>query len=283
MIQLDALRLVGEIRKRAASLAAAENYVRDSKIASRAEAIWSGAGREGGLVSETWIQGAFPSKQSNDSLNSLAKEGLFPADLAKCLDDNDKFPAGRLLFEHQSKWIRSASRALPRGKPSIVVTAGTGAGKTESFLFPILSGLWDRPRRQGAEGMRCLILYPMNALVTDQVTRLYELLNMQQKLSLFHFTSETPETNRQATARGKNGNRAGAAVAMAQGRTFPTSSLPTTRCSNICFADPKTADFSTRPSNTLFLMKRTFTPGRSRPKSRCCFVGYATAAALHRS
>lgn len=90
---------------------------------------------------------------------------------------------------------------LPHGRQSIVVTAGTGAGKTESFLFPILSGLWDRPRKQGANGMRCLILYPMNALVTDQVNRLYELLDMQPKLSLFHFTSETPETDRQAKVR----------------------------------------------------------------------------------
>ena len=204
MSQLDALRLVEEMRDRAVSLATSENYVRDSKIARRAEAIWSGPGREGGLVSELWIQGAFPSKQSDDSLSSLAKEALFPTDLVKYLDINNKFPAGRLLFEHQSKSIRAARQALPQGRPSIVVTAGTGAGKTESFLLPILSGLWDRPRKKGANGMRCLILYPMNALVTDQVTRLYELLDMQERLSLFHFTSETPETNRQAIARGED-------------------------------------------------------------------------------
>jgi hypothetical protein len=98
-----------------------------------------GPGRDGGLVSDVWIQGAFPSRQSNDSLNSLAKSGLFPEDLAKYLDVNHKFPAGRLLFEHQSMSIRAASQTLQSGKPSIVVTAGTGAGKTESFLLPILS------------------------------------------------------------------------------------------------------------------------------------------------
>src|ERR1039458_53388 len=74
MSQLDALRLVEKMRDRAVSLATAENYVRDSKIASRAEAIWSGPGREGGLVSELWIQGAFPSKQSDDSLTSRSEE-----------------------------------------------------------------------------------------------------------------------------------------------------------------------------------------------------------------
>ena len=61
-------------------------------------------------------------------------------------------------------------------KPSLVITAGTGAGKTEAFLLPILAGLWKQPRAPNEHGMRCLILYPMNALVTDQVTRLYELL-----------------------------------------------------------------------------------------------------------
>ena len=206
MSQLDALRLVEEMRNRAVSLATAENYVRDPKVASRAEAIWSGPGRDGGLVSQVWIQGAFPSRQSDDCLASLAQEGRFPADLVHYLDINKKFPADRLLFEHQSQSIRAARQILPQGKPSIVVTAGTGAGKTESFLLPILSGLWDRPRRRGSSGMRCLILYPMNALVTDQVTRLYELLDLQERLSLFHFTSETPETDRQAVARGEEWN-----------------------------------------------------------------------------
>jgi DEAD/DEAH box helicase domain-containing protein len=203
MSQLDALRLVEEMRERAVSLATSENYVRDSNIARQAETIWSGPGKGGGLVSELWIQGAFPSKQSKDSLASLAKEGMFPANLVEYLDINKKFPAGRLLFEHQSRAIRATNQPCSEQRPSIVVTAGTGAGKTESFLLPILSGLWSRPRKAGARGMRCLILYPMNALVTDQVTRLYELLDKQQRLSIFHFTSETPETDRQAIARGE--------------------------------------------------------------------------------
>ncbi len=87
---------------------------------------------------------------------------------------------------------------MPDHAPSVVVTAGTGAGKTEAFLLPMLGGLSRTPRSQGETGMRALILYPMNALVTDQVSRLYELLREQEELSLFHFTSDTPETDRQA-------------------------------------------------------------------------------------
>ena len=183
-------------RQRLVDLAASENYLRNQALAGAASEIWRGPGAQGGLVSELWIQGAFPSKPSQDSLESLASEGLFPRDLCKYLDSTGKFPAKRPLFAHQADAFRHAAKPQSREKPSLVITAGTGAGKTEAFLLPILAGLWRQARAANEEGMRCLILYPMNALVTDQVTRLYELLKDQNKLSLFHFTSETPETDR---------------------------------------------------------------------------------------
>lgn len=203
MAQLDALRLVDEIRTRAVNLAISENYIRDIEIATRAGAIWAGPGGDGGLVSDLWIQGAFPSKQSRDSLGSLAAQGLFPSDLTDYLHKHEKFASDRTLFEHQKESLRLAATTNSAGKPSLVITAGTGAGKTEAFLLPILSGLWSHPRAVNATGMRCLILYPMNALVTDQVTRLYQMLDEQDTISLFHFTSETPEYDRIANARGE--------------------------------------------------------------------------------
>lgn len=50
--------------------------------------------------------------------------------------------------------------------------------------------------------MRCLLLYPMNALVNDQVDRLHGWLRGQDGVTLFHFTSETPEDGRAATRDG---------------------------------------------------------------------------------
>ena len=198
MSQIDALQLVELTRQRLVDLAVSENYFRSSPVAGAAAEIWRGPGEQGGLVSELWVQGAFPSKLSEDSLGSLAAEGLFPKDLCEYFDKPDRFPASRLLFSHQAKAFREVGNTRPEGKPSLVITAGTGAGKTEAFLLPILSGLWKERRASNEHGMRCLILYPMNALVTDQVTRLYELLKEQTTLNLFHFTSETPETDRQA-------------------------------------------------------------------------------------
>ena len=62
----------------------------------------------------------------------------------------------------------------------IIVTTGTGSGKTESFLMPILGKLAiesaERPSSWQQHGMRALLLYPMNALVNDQRLRLRRIL-----------------------------------------------------------------------------------------------------------
>lgn len=62
----------------------------------------------------------------------------------------------------------------------LVVATGTGSGKTESFLMPILGELAleagrSRPAAQ-MPGMRALLLYPLNALVSDQLARVRRLL-----------------------------------------------------------------------------------------------------------
>lgn len=62
----------------------------------------------------------------------------------------------------------------------IIVATGTGSGKTESFLMPILGFLAvesrHRPESWNRPGVRALLLYPMNALVNDQLGRLRRLL-----------------------------------------------------------------------------------------------------------
>lgn len=111
-------------------------------------------------------------------------------------------PAGRTLYRHQEDALTAGMRAGEH----MVITAGTGSGKTESFLLPVLASLLEESRdwtgapapaqqppwwqsdddpfvaqRDGETGrpqaVRALVLYPMNALVDDQLTRLRKALD----------------------------------------------------------------------------------------------------------
>ena len=74
------------------------------------------------------------------------------------------------LFAHQER-----AHLAGRAGRSFVVTTGTGSGKTEAFLLPVLDGIL-RAKRSGANGVRAIFLYPMNALANDQLERLRRLL-----------------------------------------------------------------------------------------------------------
>ncbi|HEY3736088.1 MAG TPA: DEAD/DEAH box helicase [Jatrophihabitans sp.] len=82
-------------------------------------------------------------------------------------------------FARLSSSIRGERR---RPQPTLVTT-GTGSGKTEAFLYPILDHVL-RARREGVTGTKALILYPMNALANDQAKRLTDLLTAHSELSV---------------------------------------------------------------------------------------------------
>ena len=202
MSQVDALRMAEHVRSRLVDLAVSENYFRDAQLSEVARRVWSGSGAEGGLVSELWVEGAFPGKRSSDTLESLNRKELVPDGLFDQVAKSGVFPIERKLYNHQSEALRLAT-ASREERPAFVITAGTGLGKTEAFLLPVLTDLWQTRGRRPDGGMRCLILYPMNALVADQVDRIYKWLQGQSQLSVFHFTSETPEDFRSANRRGE--------------------------------------------------------------------------------
>ena len=170
MAQIDALRLTGNVRRRMVDFAVDDHFVRDERLAEICRSIWAGAPEQGGLISDLWVEGAFPSKASPHSLNDLVRQGGFSSELRDVLDKSAAVPGDRKLYTHQYEAITRAQSETTGNRPSLVVTAGTGAGKTEAFLLPILNDLYRDPPQE-RHGAKCIILYPMNALVNDQVDR----------------------------------------------------------------------------------------------------------------
>ncbi len=81
-----------------------------------------------------------------------------------------------LPYVHQQK---AFERLIGDDGRSTLVATGTGSGKTECFLYPILEYCY---QHRGERGIKALIIYPMNALATDQAKRIAELIYESNEL-----------------------------------------------------------------------------------------------------
>lgn len=81
-----------------------------------------------------------------------------------------------LPYVHQQK---AFERLTGDDGRSTLVATGTGSGKTECFLYPILEYCY---QHRGERGIKALIIYPMNALATDQAKRIAELIFGSEEL-----------------------------------------------------------------------------------------------------
>lgn len=105
-------------------------------------------------------------------------------------------------YQHQA---RSTQLSLVEGR-SLVVMTGTGSGKTECFLLPILGKLAEEAKTKGKEfgetsAVRAMVLYPMNALVNDQLGRLRLLLGDPRIVQRFMGWSGRPARFARYTSR----------------------------------------------------------------------------------
>ena len=92
------------------------------------------------------------------------------------------------IHSHQEK----ALRAINSGK-NLIVSTGTGSGKTESFLLPIVDACLKANESKTESGVMAIIIYPMNALVNDQLERLRDML-AGSGVSFGRYTGETNQT-----------------------------------------------------------------------------------------
>jgi len=105
-------------------------------------------------------------------------------------------PPARHLYAHQD----AAVSKVAAGR-NVIVATGTGSGKTEAFLIPILDALMrEQERGTLGPGVRALLIYPMNALANDQVKRLRELLRGWPEMTFGRYTGETEQTRKRGEA-----------------------------------------------------------------------------------
>ncbi|CDH43330.1 DEAD/DEAH box helicase [Candidatus Contendibacter odensensis] len=138
------------------------------------------AGMPGAFLADPVFEASFGWQLAERTLGGLEGKLLHP-DLVRALREPQKkglsedysFPARQRPYRHQLQ----AWQTLIEGSPprSVLVTSGTGSGKTECFLIPILNDLaTELEQRQNAPliGVRALFLYPLNALIKSQKDRL---------------------------------------------------------------------------------------------------------------
>ncbi len=113
--------------------------------------------------------------KSGKSIQQLIEDGVL-SNLFRDLESSKKYPPkipiSRPLYLHQEKAVKK----IVSGK-NVVVSTGTGSGKTNCFLIPIINELL-REKEQGQlnDGVRAIFIYPMNALANDQIKGLREIL-----------------------------------------------------------------------------------------------------------
>lgn len=113
--------------------------------------------------------------KSGKSIEELIEEGILSPlfrDMEKNKTYPSKLPLERPLYLHQEKAIRK----IVKGR-NVVVSTGTGSGKTHCFLIPVINELL-REKELGTldSGVRAIFIYPMNALANDQIKGLREIL-----------------------------------------------------------------------------------------------------------
>lgn len=140
-------------------------------------------------VTEAFVKGK--------SIEELIDSGVLAKGFSKL-----NIPQTRPLYKHQERAIDRVSN-----DKNIVVSTGTGSGKTESFMIPILNYLVRQHEEKTlGSGVRALLIYPMNALANDQVERLRSLLRDYPEITYGSYTGQTKHKFNDALAEYKKLN-----------------------------------------------------------------------------
>ena len=165
-------------------------FFRDPELRNQ---FWKALAAPDFLVRGPLLEAAMPFRLSR-SINQMIQEKVLSKEFR--LLCSDRLPLKRPLYYLQDQAIEK----ITVKKRNVVVATGTGSGKTEAFLIPILDHLL-REKEKGTldePGVRAMLLYPMNALANDQLKRLRLLLKDYPKITFGRYTGETKEKDEDA-------------------------------------------------------------------------------------
>lgn len=140
------------------------------------------------------MNGSYCTGQSLHTLmdNGLASRGF--ENLEPIEEKERELKIERPLYLHQEKALLKADAGN-----NLIVTTGTGSGKTECFLLPILQALLSEEQAGTlTDAVRAILIYPMNALANDQMKRMRKILKNHPKITFGIYTGNTRQKETEA-------------------------------------------------------------------------------------
>ena len=133
-------------------------------------------GKPGCFIGDPVFEATFGWKTAEETMSDLSGKLLHP-EVVKAMDKpwgeaakDYEFLKTSHPYTHQ---LTAWKALLSPGHQSVVVTSGTGSGKTECFMVPVLSSIAkNRQSSPNVGGVQAIFLYPLNALIQSQRERL---------------------------------------------------------------------------------------------------------------
>ena len=163
------------------------------------------------LLGDPVFEALFPWTAGDVTFQDLANQDTIRPSLVKALDSEHKNvtfgdkkldlsgQALKAYFKPYTHQLKAWAMLAQSEKKSIVVTSGTGSGKTECFMIPILNDLVSQLEQPSAPGqlvgVQALFIYPLNALINSQRERLLAwTYPYKHKLRFCLYNGNTPQS-----------------------------------------------------------------------------------------
>ena len=196
----DPFNTISRLAQRSTSAVVARTGTKSPALRAHLAALMSGIGKPESFLNEPLVEAAHGFVPAEECLQDLAGN-LLRADVVDALDGGGApDPQDRERYRFRREWRPfrhqvEAWRALLDPSPkSVMVTSGTGSGKTECFFVPLLNSLAEQAASGNSlTGVQAIMLYPLNALINSQRERLSDwTAPFKGKIRFALFNGETP-------------------------------------------------------------------------------------------